>query len=81
MAKVLLFSVFDTKSGAYAAPFVSPSRGSAVRAFSDACGDDNLPFKKHPGDYRLFLLAEFDDNSGSILPIQPDPIIGADEFS
>lgn len=75
-----MYSVFDSKVGAYSAPFCARARGEAVRNFSIACQDDSLPFKKDLPSYRLFVLAEFDDQSGVIRPLKPEPVIGADEF-
>lgn len=81
MARLVLCSVFDTKVGSYAPPFTVKSRGEAIRSFDDACRDEKLPFRLHPGDYQLFALGEFDDISGYLHPIQPERLIGADEFS
>lgn len=79
--KLSMYSVHDSKAGVFAAPFCARSRGEAIRSFQIACGDDQLPFKKFPGDYTLFLLAEFDDNTGLIVPqSSPDRVIGAGEF-
>ncbi|QCQ84704.1 nonstructural protein [Blackfly microvirus SF02] len=78
--KLLMCSVFDSKVGAYSPPFCVKTQGEAIRSFADACGDDKLPFSKHPGDYRLFLVGSFDDNSGVLDQIVPQPLIGADEI-
>jgi len=76
-----VFSVFDSKVGAYANPFMVRTRGEAIRSFEDACRDEKLPFRAHPTDYRVFYLAEFDDNSGLYYPVSPpEPVIGADEI-
>lgn len=79
--KLLLCSVFDSKVGVFAAPFCARSKGEAIRSFTDACADDALPFKRHPSDYRLFVLAEFDDNAGAVFQVGPPEIlVGADEL-
>lgn len=80
MSVLLLFAVFDSKVGAYAAPFCARTKGEAIRSFTDACRQDDLPFKKNPGDYRLFCLGAYDDNKGSLVPHDPEPLIGADEL-
>lgn len=80
MALLGAFSIFDLKVGAFSPPFFVRTRGEAVRSFTDACKDDNLMFKRHPADYRLFFVGEFDDQAGRLAPIsQPEPIIGGDE--
>lgn len=78
--KYVVCSVFDSKVNAFSSPFCCKSRGEAIRSFTDACRDDSLPFKRHPTDYRLFILAEFDDQSGVFLSNGVDSVIGADEL-
>lgn len=57
-----VFSVFDGAVGAYMAPFFMHSRGQAIRSFSDTADDANSTIGKHPQDYTLFELGEFDDS-------------------
>lgn len=60
-----LFSVYDSKSEAYMQPFHAPSKGAAIRSFSDCLSDPSHPFAKHPGDYSLFELGSYDDSTAS----------------
>lgn len=78
--KVYLYSILDTKVGAFSAPVGARARGEAVRSFQQACQDDNLPFKKSPGDYQLYYVGEYDDAQMVIQGFQPERVIGADEF-
>lgn len=75
-----MFAVFDSKVGVYASPFFCRSKGEALRSFEDACGDKGLPFGKHPGDYRLWYLGEFDDNTGVIYAAELIALCGASDF-
>lgn len=76
-----LYSVFDVKVGAFAAPFLARTKGEAVRSFQQACADDGLPFKRNPEDYSLFFVGGWDDDNGRLLPLdKPDRVIGASEF-
>lgn len=76
-----LYSVFDTKVGAFASPFIARTKAEAIRSFQVACGDDNLPFKRHPADYQLYFVGGWNDQSGSLLPLSvAERVIGADEF-
>ena len=63
--KLGVFTIFDAKVAAYAQPFFSQSRGSAIRAVSDALADPQHPFSRHPEDYSLFDLGMYDDQSGA----------------
>jgi len=58
-----IFSVFDSKVGAYMSPFFMRSTGEAVRAFTQAVSDKDTQFCKHPEDYTLFELGEWDDQT------------------
>lgn len=79
--RLILCSVFDSKVGAYAAPHTFKSKGEAIRAFTDSVKAPDSPFSRHPGDYRFFVLGEFDDETGTVVSLTaPAPLIGADEI-
>lgn len=59
-----VYAVLDEKAGAYMSPFFMPTRGMAIRAFTDTCMAPDSMFNKHPGDYTLVHLAEWDDGTG-----------------
>lgn len=62
--KTKVFSVFDSKAAVFGTPFFMPTEGAAVRAFTDAANDGGTLLSKHPEDFSLFLIAEFDDGIG-----------------
>lgn len=64
--KTIGFSIFDSKAEVYGPPFFAPAIGLAVRHFGDLCRDPNSALSKHPGDYRLFRIGEFDDSTGVV---------------
>jgi hypothetical protein len=78
--KLLMCAVFDSKVSAYSPPFCVKTKGEAIRSFSDAVADTNTALNKHRADYRLWLVGEFDDNTGAVAPIYPEALIGADEI-
>lgn len=59
-----VFVIYDDKAKAYLSPFFLPQVGMAVRTFSDLVNDPGHNFGRHPGDYSLFLVGEFEDTSG-----------------
>lgn len=79
--KYVLVAVFDSAVGSYMPPFAQRSIGEALRSFSVACKDEQTAMAKHPQDYALYLLSEFDDESGLLedLAIPPRLLMRASE--
>lgn len=63
-----IFTVYDQKAKAFLPPFFMAQRPAAERAFSDCVNDDTHQFGKHPEDYTLMEIGEFNDESGIISP-------------
>lgn len=59
----LIFSIHDSKAGAYLTPFYLPTIDMASRAFGDCVNSDSHAFGKHPADYTLIQTGQWDDNS------------------
>ncbi len=68
--KFKIFTVFDSKAEAFNTPFFLAAKGQAVRAFEDEVNSENSEFSKHPEDYTLFCLGEYDSDTGAITPIK-----------
>lgn len=76
---VKIFSIRDAKAEAYMQPFMMQTRGQAIRSFGDHARDVSSQVSKHPEDYALFEIGEFDDNAGIIKPnLTPIHIADAD---
>lgn len=66
MTVYCVMAVFDSAAQGYAMPFCAPSRGVAVRTFTDEVNradKDNVLYQ-HPDDYELRHLAMWDSDSG-----------------
>lgn len=61
-----IYAIKDLKAAAFTPPFFQPRQEVAVRAFSDAIGDRDHPMSRHPEDYHLFYLGDFNDATGSV---------------
>lgn len=61
-----VFTVFDSKISAYAQPFFMQTTGAAIRAWTETVNSKDTQFFKHPGDFTLFEIATYDDQSGKI---------------
>lgn len=69
MAKRLMFSVYDVKPEIYFPPFACRTVGEALRSFEQLLGDPQTILSKSPGDYRLFAVGEFDEETGVVTPV------------
>lgn len=74
--KVQFYSVQDKKVGAFLPVFQMRSRGEAIRSFIDAVNTKDHQMNKHAGDYELFQVATFDDNTGVVVAAL-EPVMSA----
>jgi hypothetical protein len=76
-----ILAIRDRALDAYGQPFFAPSHGAAIRSFSDEinrASDQNQLFK-HPEDFDLFSLGEFDDATGEFEATRPTQLaVGKD---
>ena len=78
---LFIFSIYDSAAKFYMPPFMVPNKGVALREFADACNHKDSFLAKHPADFRMFRLGDFDDNSGVLSPLaQPEFLCNAVEF-
>lgn len=59
-----MYSIFDTKAEHFNVPFFMPNQAMAQRAFNDLAVDPKTLVGKHPEDYMLYEVGEFDDITG-----------------
>lgn len=72
-----LYSVFDSKLACFGKPWYGISDAGAIREFGDAVNDGSNPnnqWFKHPEDFSLFYLGEFNDELGVIECVKPAPL-------
>lgn len=74
--KIKVFSIYDCKSQCYSRPFFSQAVGSAIRAFEDAVNQKGSDISRHPEDFTLFEIAEFDDATAVITPLKAHQNLG-----
>lgn len=75
--KTKCYSVFDTKAAVFGAPFFSPKDGLAVRMFTDLVNDRSTTVGRHPEDFTLYVVGEFDDETGTIASQKPVALVTA----
>lgn len=75
--KRLLCAVYDSASQTFGQPMYVIARGQAVRAFSDEVqrrATDNA-LNMHPEDFELWLLGEFEDSNGALIPVEAQCLV------
>lgn len=61
-----VMAIRDRAADVYGQPFFMATVAMGIRAFTDEVnrGDTNSNICKHPDDFDLYLLGDFDDGSG-----------------
>lgn len=74
--KQVVVSVYDRASEVYGRPVFVPAKAAAIRSFSDEVNRDepNNDLRRHPDDFDLYLLAEFDDAQGVFVADDSYPV-------
>lgn len=70
MIKVVC-ALFDVKSGVYDAPFVCLSEGDGLRRVVGSLDDAKSMLRRWPKDFRVYVVASFDDRTGVFSECQP----------
>lgn len=65
-------SIHDSKAMAWSVPISFQAAGQAIRAFSDQVNNPESDFGRHPEDYSLFVVGEFDEQSGNVVSVVPE---------
>lgn len=77
MAKHKVVSIRDAKSELFGRPAFVTTIGAAVRSFTDEVNTarENNDLYRHPEDFDLYELGEFDDSTGIFNTIVPKLVI------
>lgn len=71
--KLKVFTIRDSKVDACMRPFFAQSTKEGIRIWEDSVNSPDSGFFKHPEDYFLYEIGEFDPALGRIYP-HTDPI-------
>lgn len=71
-----IFTIHDAAAGAYLTPFFLHAEGLAIRTFTDCINDPDHAFGRHPRDYNLMCIGEYDDQKGVITNYQTQKPLG-----
>ncbi|UPW41967.1 nonstructural protein [Dipodfec virus RodF1_53] len=70
-----MYSIYDTVSGLFDAPFLSSNNGLAIRFLSDTLNRGDNVIRRHPSDYKLYLVGSYVRNDGIIVPLSKPKFI------
>lgn len=62
--------IHDRRADDYGAPMGFHTLGVAERSFRDTQADKNSPVGKHPEDFRLYYIGEFDTSKGKMKNVE-----------
>lgn len=69
--KLQILAIKDVKVNAFMQPFFMRTNEEAIRAFTTTVNDPTTQFNKHPEDFHLYNLGEFDEIDGTIESQEP----------
>jgi hypothetical protein len=72
-----LIAIYDLKAQLYGKPVCVVSDASAIRSFGDAVNDPQTEYNKHPEDYILFNIGQYDDSTGNFEQSTPTELAKA----
>lgn len=77
MIKFRVYSVYDSKAESFSSPIFLPNDAMAQRSFADSVNSPGSPVGKHPEDYILFLIGEWDAIEGKLSGMAPVSVCNA----
>lgn len=72
-----IYAVKDLAVQAFGTPFFVRAKGEALRSFQDEANrrDSDSAIAKHPEDYELYRIGDFDDQTGTIIAAQAPELV------
>ncbi len=64
--KHIIFTIYDSKSETYCAPYYAPTEAAGIRTFAMLCNQQEHTFFLNPEDYTLFSIGEFEDQTSNM---------------
>lgn len=81
LMKKILCVLRDDVAQSFGLPVCFDSPDVAVRSFCDLLRDTDTLYGKHPGDFSLYKIADFDPVSACVTPCDHDVLFRGLDFS
>lgn len=81
MAKCIV-SLKDTATQVFGTPFVVNAPAQAVRSLRDEVNskDSTTDIRRHPGDFELYQIATYDEETGIVTAMSPSLVCRAKDL-
>jgi len=76
MNKINVYAIYDSKSKFYRFKYECRTHGEALRAFITGANDIKTEIGRHPADFTLFHVAQYEDESATFQNICPPENLG-----
>lgn len=63
-----IYAVKDLAINAFGNPIFVRAQGQAIRSFMDECKNTESMMAKHPADYEMYYIGEYDEETATITP-------------
>lgn len=75
--RLYMVSIYDKRAQEFGPPMCQHTLGTAERMFQDVVNDPQSPVSKHPEDYALFQIGEFESATGMSKATEPNLLCNA----
>lgn len=76
-----MYTIFDHKAKCYTRPFFCLNDEIAHRTCVDLISDSSNEFARHPQDFSIFSIGDFDDSTGCTSPTNPACLFNLNELT
>lgn len=81
MSKVMIYAVYDSKVKYFHKPMFMRNKGEALRSWTEVANEKDHAISRHPEDFVLFELGDYDDQTATItMHTAPEPLGSAVQF-
>lgn len=80
MANLKAFAAHDTRCGIFHPPFFFLHAGMMLRHWEDLVNDPKTIIGRHPNEYQLLEIGEYDDSKGVLTPATAKMVATGSEY-
>lgn len=75
-----LYSMYDRRMREYGQIATAKNDESITRGISDSIRGSNSVVEKHPGDFDVYIVGEFNDETGEVVRLVPRLVCNVGEY-